>query len=101
MYTVNVIYNFYVHRTVQSLGVFDGAMLLGMKQYDIRAICPEEGSRVFFQLQSVRSTIAVNYAFPFYDNVNVFLYKLTIAIYLWSPRRALNILNVFTTARHV
>ncbi|XP_056629250.1 epidermal growth factor receptor kinase substrate 8-like protein 3b isoform X1 [Triplophysa dalaica] len=45
--------------TVQSLGVFDGAMLLGMKQYDIRAICPEEGSRVFFQLQSVRSSIAL------------------------------------------
>ncbi|KAK9970531.1 hypothetical protein ABG768_026468 [Culter alburnus] len=45
--------------TVQSLGVFNGAMLLGMKQDDIRAICPEEGGRVFFQLQSVRSTIAL------------------------------------------
>ncbi|KTG45835.1 hypothetical protein cypCar_00001176 [Cyprinus carpio] len=45
--------------TVQSLGVFNGAMLLGMKRDDIRAICPEEGGRVFFQLQSVRSTVAL------------------------------------------
>ncbi|XP_067269845.1 epidermal growth factor receptor kinase substrate 8-like protein 3b isoform X2 [Pseudorasbora parva] len=45
--------------TVQSLGVFNGAMLLAMKQEDIRGICPEEGGRVFFQLQSVRSTIAL------------------------------------------
>ncbi|XP_073675423.1 epidermal growth factor receptor kinase substrate 8-like protein 3b isoform X2 [Garra rufa] len=45
--------------TVQSLGVFNGAMLLGMKRDDIRAICPEEGGRVFFQLQSVRSSIAL------------------------------------------
>ncbi|KAK7146046.1 hypothetical protein R3I93_013692 [Phoxinus phoxinus] len=44
---------------VQSLGVFNGAMLLGMKQDEIRAICPEEGGRVFFQLQSVRSSIAL------------------------------------------
>lgn len=68
MYIVNVSYNFYVNRTVQILGVFDGAMLLGMKQDDIRAICPEEGSRVFFQLQSVRSTIAVSHASHFYDH---------------------------------
>ncbi|RXN08534.1 epidermal growth factor receptor kinase substrate 8 3 isoform X1 [Labeo rohita] len=45
--------------TVQSLGVFNGAMLLGMKRDDIRAICPEEGGRVFFQLQSVRSSVAL------------------------------------------
>ncbi|XP_043102390.1 epidermal growth factor receptor kinase substrate 8-like protein 3b [Puntigrus tetrazona] len=45
--------------TLQSLGVFSGAMLLGMKRDDIRAICPEEGGRVFFQLQSVRSTVAL------------------------------------------
>uniref|UniRef100_A0A8C1C0N9 EPS8 signaling adaptor L3b n=1 Tax=Cyprinus carpio carpio TaxID=630221 RepID=A0A8C1C0N9_CYPCA len=45
--------------TVQNLGVFNGAMLLGMNRDDIRAICPEEGGRVFFQLQSVRSTIAL------------------------------------------
>nr|XP_055024086.1 epidermal growth factor receptor kinase substrate 8-like protein 3b [Misgurnus anguillicaudatus] len=45
--------------TMQSLGVFNGAMLLGMKQDDIRAICPDEGNRVFFQLQSVRSAIAL------------------------------------------
>ncbi|XP_051950240.1 epidermal growth factor receptor kinase substrate 8-like protein 3b [Xyrauchen texanus] len=45
--------------TVQSLGVLNGALLLGMKRDDIRAICPEEGGRVFFQLQSVRSTVAL------------------------------------------
>ncbi|KAL1269886.1 hypothetical protein QQF64_032175 [Cirrhinus molitorella] len=45
--------------TIQSLGVFNGSMLLGMKRDDIRAICPEEGGRVFFQLQSVRSSIAL------------------------------------------
>ncbi|XP_052460226.1 epidermal growth factor receptor kinase substrate 8-like protein 3 [Carassius gibelio] len=30
-------------RTIQNLGVFNGAMLLGMKRDDMRAICPEEG----------------------------------------------------------
>lgn len=63
-------------RTVQSLGVFNGAMLLGMRQDEIRAICPEEGGRVFFQLQSVRSSIAVSKAAPF---VSKYKYH-----YLWS-----------------
>lgn len=45
--------------TIQNLGILDGAMLLRMKRDEIRAICPEEGGRVFFQLQSVRSTVAL------------------------------------------
>ncbi|KAK1801416.1 hypothetical protein P4O66_023096, partial [Electrophorus voltai] len=44
--------------TVRSLGVMHGALLLGMKRDDLRAVCPEEGGRVFFQLQAVKSALA-------------------------------------------
>lgn len=39
--------------------MMNGALLLGMKRDDIRAVCPEEGGRVFFQLQAVKSSMAV------------------------------------------
>lgn len=40
--------------------MMNGALLLGMKRDDIRAACPEEGGRVFFQLQAIRSSMAVS-----------------------------------------
>lgn len=45
--------------TVSSLGVLTGRSLLGMSKREIQAVCPEEGGRVFFQLQAVKSSIAL------------------------------------------
>ncbi|KAM6977746.1 epidermal growth factor receptor kinase substrate 8-like protein 3b [Aplochiton taeniatus] len=45
--------------TIRSLGVLNGQLLLGMSRDDIRTVCPEEGSKVFFQLQSIKSSIAL------------------------------------------
>lgn len=47
--------------TVNSLGVLTGKMLLGMTKDDLRTVCPEEGGKVFFQLQAIKSAIAVSY----------------------------------------
>ncbi|KAM3872379.1 epidermal growth factor receptor kinase substrate 8-like protein 3 [Diretmus argenteus] len=44
--------------TVRSLAVLNGKLLLGMNRNDIRTVCPEEGGKVFFQLQAVKSAIA-------------------------------------------
>lgn len=49
----------HVNRTVKTLGVLSGELLLKMSQSEIRTVCPEEGGRVFFQLQSVKSSLAV------------------------------------------
>ncbi|XP_041801218.1 epidermal growth factor receptor kinase substrate 8-like protein 3b isoform X2 [Chelmon rostratus] len=45
--------------TVNSLGVLTGKMLLGMTKDDLRTVCPEEGGKVFFQLQAIKSAIAL------------------------------------------
>ncbi|XP_023283291.1 epidermal growth factor receptor kinase substrate 8-like protein 3 [Seriola lalandi dorsalis] len=45
--------------TVTSLGVLTGKLLLGMSKDEIRTVCPEEGGKVFFQLQAVKSAIAL------------------------------------------
>lgn len=45
--------------TVHSLSVLNGALLLGMSKDEMRTVCPEEGGRVFFQLQAVKSSIAL------------------------------------------
>ncbi|XP_014330216.1 epidermal growth factor receptor kinase substrate 8-like protein 3 isoform X1 [Xiphophorus maculatus] len=44
--------------TVRCLGVLSGSMLLGMSREELKSVCPEEGGRVFFQLQAVRSALA-------------------------------------------
>lgn len=49
-------------RTVRSLGVLNGKLLLGMTRDEMRTVCPEEGSKVFFQLQAIKSAIAVSNA---------------------------------------
>ncbi|XP_061528986.1 epidermal growth factor receptor kinase substrate 8-like protein 3b [Phycodurus eques] len=45
--------------TVASLGVLTGKMLLQMGKDEIRTVCPEEGAKVFFQLQAIKSAIAL------------------------------------------
>ncbi|XP_031143286.1 epidermal growth factor receptor kinase substrate 8-like protein 3 isoform X2 [Sander lucioperca] len=45
--------------TVRCLGVLSGSMLLGMTRDELKTMCPEEGGRVFFQLQAVKSAVAV------------------------------------------
>ncbi|KAM8753650.1 epidermal growth factor receptor kinase substrate 8-like protein 3b [Acanthopagrus schlegelii] len=45
--------------TVNSLGVLTGKLLLGMTKDEIRTVCPEEGGKVFFQLQAIKSAIAL------------------------------------------
>lgn len=45
--------------TVKSLGVLTGRQLLGMSKDEIRAVCPEDGGKVFFQLQAIKSAIAL------------------------------------------
>ncbi|XP_044203875.1 epidermal growth factor receptor kinase substrate 8-like protein 3 isoform X2 [Thunnus albacares] len=47
--------------TVRCLGVLSGSMLLGMTREELKTVCPEEGGRVFFQLQAVKSTMAAVY----------------------------------------
>ncbi|XP_068161431.1 epidermal growth factor receptor kinase substrate 8-like protein 3b [Antennarius striatus] len=45
--------------TVSTLGVLTGTLLLGMTKDEIRTVCPEEGGKVFFQLQAFKSAIAL------------------------------------------
>lgn len=56
----NVILFLLLYSTVRSLGVLSGQQLLGMNKQEIRTVCPEEGGKVFFQLQAVKSAIAVS-----------------------------------------
>ncbi|MBN3322293.1 ES8L3 protein, partial [Atractosteus spatula] len=46
--------------TVRCLGVLSGSLLLGMTRDELKSVCPEEGGRVFFQLQAVKSSLAVS-----------------------------------------
>lgn len=52
---------FFARSTVNTLGVLTGKLLLGMTKDEIRTVCPEEGGKVFFQLQAVKSSIAVKH----------------------------------------
>ncbi|XP_062396157.1 epidermal growth factor receptor kinase substrate 8-like protein 3b [Sardina pilchardus] len=45
--------------TMRTLGVLSGELLLKMTRDEIRMVCPEEGGRVFFQLQAVKSSLAL------------------------------------------
>ncbi|XP_028821517.1 epidermal growth factor receptor kinase substrate 8-like protein 3 [Denticeps clupeoides] len=45
--------------TLNCLSVFNGELLLTMSQNNMRMICPDEGGRVFFQLQAVKSSLAL------------------------------------------
>ncbi|KAM6980745.1 epidermal growth factor receptor kinase substrate 8-like protein 3 [Aplochiton taeniatus] len=46
--------------TVRCLGVLSGSMLLGMTREELKIVCPEQGGRVFFQLQALKSAIALS-----------------------------------------
>lgn len=50
----------FMNSTVATLGVLTGKLLLGMTKDEIRTVCPEEGGKVFFQLQAFKSAIAVS-----------------------------------------
>ncbi|XP_051551161.1 epidermal growth factor receptor kinase substrate 8-like protein 3 [Myxocyprinus asiaticus] len=45
--------------TVRCLGGLSGSMLLGMTRDELKTVCPEEGGRVFNQLQNVKSALAM------------------------------------------
>ncbi|KAI4887457.1 hypothetical protein NFI96_017441, partial [Prochilodus magdalenae] len=45
--------------TVRCLGGLSGPMLLGMTRDELKIVCPEEGGRVYYQLQNVKSALAV------------------------------------------
>ncbi|XP_054905670.1 epidermal growth factor receptor kinase substrate 8-like protein 3b [Poeciliopsis prolifica] len=45
--------------TVSSLGVLTGRLLLGMTKDEIRTVCPEEAGKVYFQLQGIRTQLAL------------------------------------------
>lgn len=45
--------------TIRCLGGLSGSMLLGMTRDELKVVCPEEGGRVFYQLQNVKSALAV------------------------------------------
>ncbi|XP_017273364.1 epidermal growth factor receptor kinase substrate 8-like protein 3b [Kryptolebias marmoratus] len=45
--------------TVSSLGVLRGQQLLGMSKEEIRTVCPEDAGKVFFNLQAVKSSLAL------------------------------------------
>ncbi|XP_061076687.1 epidermal growth factor receptor kinase substrate 8 isoform X2 [Conger conger] len=45
--------------TVRCLGVLNGSLLLGMSREELKQMCPEEGGRVFFQLQNVKNSLAL------------------------------------------
>ncbi|XP_030225403.1 epidermal growth factor receptor kinase substrate 8-like protein 3b isoform X1 [Gadus morhua] len=45
--------------TVQSIGVLSGKQLLGLSRENLRLACPEEGGKMFFQLQPIKSAIAL------------------------------------------
>lgn len=46
--------------TVDSLGVLNGRQLLGMTKDELRAMSPEDGAKVAYQLQAVKSAIALH-----------------------------------------
>uniref|UniRef100_A0A8C3XTJ6 SH3 domain-containing protein n=1 Tax=Chelydra serpentina TaxID=8475 RepID=A0A8C3XTJ6_CHESE len=45
--------------TVKCLGVLNGNQLLEMSQEEMKAVCPEEGRRVFFKLSAVKSSLGI------------------------------------------
>ncbi|XP_066514963.1 epidermal growth factor receptor kinase substrate 8-like protein 3 [Hoplias malabaricus] len=45
--------------TVRCLGGLSGPVLLGMSRDELKIICPEEGGRVYYQLQNIKSALAM------------------------------------------
>ncbi|XP_056614386.1 epidermal growth factor receptor kinase substrate 8 isoform X2 [Triplophysa dalaica] len=45
--------------TIRCLGGLSGSMLLGMTRDELKVVCPEEGGRVYYQLQNVKSALAM------------------------------------------
>lgn len=45
--------------TVRCLGVLRGVQLLDLSRDDLKAVCPEEGGRVYSQLNEIRATLEI------------------------------------------
>ncbi|MEE6492159.1 hypothetical protein FKM82_016495 [Ascaphus truei] len=45
--------------TVRCLGVLRGSQLLGLSREELKAVCPEEGGRVYTQLNEVRAALRI------------------------------------------
>lgn len=78
--------------------MMNGALLLGLKRDDLRAVCPEEGGRVFFQLQAVKSSMAVRINMHTQKYTSVHRHRVTIAywsnsnnVVVQAPRAKINI----------
>lgn len=77
---------FFLCSTVRCLGVLSGSMLLGMTREELKTVCPEEGGRVFFQLQAVRSALAVSLSHTSpASNVNTYYNRLKLFVFIgWT-----------------
>ncbi|MEQ2271441.1 hypothetical protein XENORESO_004357 [Xenotaenia resolanae] len=70
-------YKGFLRLTISCLGVLTGRQLLEMSKEDLRTVCPEEAGKVFFQLQSVKSSLAVSNVPSSKDAATAVLYHVT------------------------
>lgn len=72
--------------TIRCLGGLSGSMLLGMTRDELKVVCPEEGGRVYYQLQNVKSALAVSshyYSHTYYSLFIFYIYVLRENVFLY------------------